>query len=159
MKNRYTPIRWLVVIALLGAVVAFFALGLQHQVNLEALKARQHDLEAFRLAHALWLTTGLFLAYVAVTKDRLQGFFKVLAPPGKDRILGATIVGAHAGEMLAEFVLAVRARARIERDPRHHPRLPTWAEANKYAAGNWKKAHAPERVLGWLARYHTWRRR
>ncbi len=95
----------------------------------------------------------------AITEDRPQGFIKVLTPPGKDRILGATIVGAHAGEMLAEFVLAMRHGLGLNKILGTIHAYPTWAEANKYAAGNWKKAHAPERVLGALARYHTWRRR
>ncbi|MEO8778331.1 MAG: FAD-dependent oxidoreductase [Rhodanobacter sp.] len=93
----------------------------------------------------------------AIAEDRPQGFIKVLTPPGKDRILGATIVGAHAGEMLAEFVLAMRHGLGLNKILGTIHAYPTWAEANKYAAGNWKKAHAPERVLSWLARYHTWR--
>lgn len=94
----------------------------------------------------------------AITEDRAQGFIKVLTPPGKDRILGVTIVGAHAGEMLAEFVLAMRHGLGLNKLLGTIHAYPTWAEANKYAAGQWKKAHAPERVLGWLARYHAWRR-
>ena len=94
----------------------------------------------------------------AITEDRSQGFLKVLTPPGKDRILGVTIVGAHAGEMLAEFVLAMRHGLGLNKILDTIHAYPTWAEANKYAAGNWKKAHAPERVLGWMARYHAWRR-
>ena len=95
----------------------------------------------------------------AITENRPQGFLKVLTPPGKDRILGVTIVGAHAGEMLAEFVLAMRHGLGLNKILGTIHAYPTWVEANKYAAGNWKKAHAPERVLAWLARYHTWRRR
>lgn len=94
----------------------------------------------------------------AITEARAQGFVKVLTVPGKDRILGATIVGQHAGEMLAEFVLAMRHGLGLNKILTTIHAYPTWAEANKYAAGNWKKAHAPERVLAWLARYHTWRR-
>lgn len=95
----------------------------------------------------------------AITENHACGFIKVLTVPGKDRILGATIVGQHAGEMLAEFVLAMRHGLGLEKILGTIHAYPTWAEANKYAAGNWKKAHAPERVLGWLARYHAWRRR
>ncbi len=95
----------------------------------------------------------------AITEDRAHGFVTVLTVPGKDRILGATIVGQHAGEMLAEFVLAMRQGLGLNKILNTIHAYPTWAEANKYAAGNWKKAHAPERVLAWLARYHTWRRR
>jgi uncharacterized membrane protein YdjX (TVP38/TMEM64 family) len=35
---------------------------------------------------------------------------------------------------------------------------PTLAEANKYAAGEWKRAHAPQKLLQWAARYHAWER-
>jgi len=94
----------------------------------------------------------------AITEDQARGFVKVLTVPGKDRILGVTIVGQHAGEMLAEFVLAMRHGLGLNKILGTIHAYPTWAEANKYAAGNWTKAHAPERVLGWLARYHAWRR-
>ncbi|MFC5524749.1 FAD-dependent oxidoreductase [Rhodanobacter ginsengisoli] len=95
----------------------------------------------------------------AITEDLASGFVKVLTAPGKDRILGVTIVGQHAGETLAEFVLAMRHGLGLNKILGTIHAYPTWAEANKYAAGQWKKAHAPERVLGWLARYHAWRRR
>ncbi len=95
----------------------------------------------------------------AITQDQAHGFVKVLTPPNKDRILGATIVGQHAGELLAVFALAMRNGLGLNAIFSTIHAYPTWAEANKYAAGNWKKAHAPERSLRWLARYHTWRRR
>lgn len=94
----------------------------------------------------------------AVTENRAQGFIKVLTPPGKDHILGATIVGAQAGEMLAEFVLAMRHGLGLTKILGTIHAYPTWVEANKYAAGNWKKAHVPRRLLDWLAKYHSWRR-
>lgn len=94
----------------------------------------------------------------ALTEDRAEGFIKVLTVPGKDRLLGATIVGAHAGELLAEFALAMRHGLGLNKILSTVHAYPTWAEANKYAAGQWKKAHAPERALRWLARYHAWRR-
>lgn len=95
----------------------------------------------------------------AITEDAALGFIKVLTPPGKDRILGATIVGEHAGELLAEFVLAMRCRIGLNKILGTIHAYPTWAEANKYAAGAWKKAHAPQRALRWLERYHSWQRR
>ncbi len=94
----------------------------------------------------------------AITEDHAHGFVKVLTVPGKDRILGATIVGQHAGETLAEIVLAMRHGLGLNKILGTIHAYPTWAEANKYTAGQWKKAHAPERVLRWLARYHAWRR-
>lgn len=94
----------------------------------------------------------------AITESAAHGFVKVLTPPGKDRILGACIVGEHAGELLAEFTLAMKHGLGLERIlGTIHP-YPTWSEAAKYAAGNWKRAHAPQTALAWLARFHTWRR-
>lgn len=95
----------------------------------------------------------------AIAEGETVGFVKVLTAPGKDRILGATIVGAHAGELLAEFALAMRHGIGLNKILGTIHAYPTWAEANKFAAGSWKHAHAPERVLPWLARFHTWRRR
>ncbi|MCC7414197.1 MAG: FAD-dependent oxidoreductase [Gammaproteobacteria bacterium] len=94
----------------------------------------------------------------AITDRAAEGFVKVLTPPGRDRILGATIVGEHAGELLAELTLAMRHGIGLNKIlGTIHP-YPTWSEATKYTAGAWKKAHAPERVLRWLERYHAWRR-
>ncbi|TXH74008.1 bifunctional TVP38/TMEM64 family protein/FAD-dependent oxidoreductase [Thiobacillus sp.] len=94
----------------------------------------------------------------AIAEDAAHGYVKVLTVPGKDRILGVTIVGAHAGEMLSEFVLAMRHGLGLNKIlGTIHP-YPTWSEANKYAAGEWKRAHAPQKLLDWVARYHAWMR-
>ncbi len=94
----------------------------------------------------------------AITDSTTQGFVKVLTVPGKDRILGATIVGEHAGDLLAEFVLAMKHRLGLSKILGTIHTYPTLAEANKYVAGKWKKAHTPQRVLTWLFRYHAWKR-
>ncbi|MBS98348.1 MAG: pyridine nucleotide-disulfide oxidoreductase [Oceanospirillaceae bacterium] len=94
----------------------------------------------------------------ALTESRAEGFVKVLTPPGKDRILGVTIVGEHAGELLAEFVLAMKHNLGLNKILGTIHAYPTWTEANKYAAGEWKRAHAPGTVLKWIERYHDWRR-
>jgi pyruvate/2-oxoglutarate dehydrogenase complex dihydrolipoamide dehydrogenase (E3) component/uncharacterized membrane protein YdjX (TVP38/TMEM64 family) len=94
----------------------------------------------------------------AIADGMAEGFVKVLTRPGKDRILGATIVGHHAAELLAEWVLAMRHGIGLNKILGTIHVYPTWAEANKYAAGAWKRAHAPERLLGWVERYHRWRR-
>jgi pyruvate/2-oxoglutarate dehydrogenase complex dihydrolipoamide dehydrogenase (E3) component/uncharacterized membrane protein YdjX (TVP38/TMEM64 family) len=86
------------------------------------------------------------------------GFVKVLTSPGKDRILGATIVGAHASEMIAEFVLAMKHGLGLNKLLGTIHIYPTFAEANKFAAGEWKKAHKPERALAWARRYFRLRR-
>ncbi|OXS13752.1 pyridine nucleotide-disulfide oxidoreductase [Zobellella denitrificans] len=94
----------------------------------------------------------------AIADGADHGFIKVLTVPGKDRILGVTIVGEHAGELLAEYVLAMRHHLGLNKLLATIHIYPTLSEANKYAAGEWKKAHAPQRLLAWLARYHGWRR-
>ncbi|MDE2413048.1 MAG: FAD-dependent oxidoreductase, partial [Sphingomonadales bacterium] len=94
----------------------------------------------------------------AIAEGHAEGWIKVLTEPGKDRILGVTIVGAHAGELLSEFVLAMKHGLGLNKIlATIHP-YPTWAEANKYAAGEWKRAHAPQRVLRWVEAYHRWMR-
>lgn len=94
----------------------------------------------------------------AIADGAAGGFVKVLTAPGKDRILGVSIVGAHAGELLAEFVLAMKHGLGLNKILGTIHTYPTLAEANKYAAGEWRRAHAPQRLLGWVERYHAWKR-
>ena len=94
----------------------------------------------------------------AIADSAAKGFVKVLTVPGKDKILGVTIVGEHAGDLLAEFVLAMKHGLGLNKVLGTIHTYPTWAEANKYAAGEWKRAHAPQRILNWLEKYHAWRR-
>ncbi len=94
----------------------------------------------------------------AITESETAGFVKVLTPPGKDTILGATIVGAHAGELLAEYVLAMKHGLGLNKILATIHSYPTMAEANKFAAGEWKQANKPEKLLEFVAKYHTWRR-
>lgn len=95
----------------------------------------------------------------AIAESETAGFVKVLTPAGgNDKVLGATIVGAHAGELLAEYVLAMKYGIGLNKILGTIHSYPTMAEANKFAAGNWKKAHKPESLLKWVERYHAWRR-
>lgn len=94
----------------------------------------------------------------AIADGEAHGFVKVLTVPGKDRILGATIVGEHAGDLLAEFVLAMKHGIGLNKILGTIHTYPTMAEANKAVAGNWKRAHAPQRLLAWVERFHAWRR-
>ncbi len=94
----------------------------------------------------------------AIADGSAHGFVKVLTVPGKDRILGVTIVGEHAGDLLAEFVLAMKHGLGLNKILGTIHIYPTLAEANKYAAGEWKRAHAPQKLLAWVERYHTWKR-
>ena len=94
----------------------------------------------------------------AIADGTAHGFVKVLTVPGKDKILGVTIVGEHAGDLLAEYVLAMKYGLGLNKILGTIHTYPTLSEANKYAAGQWKRAHAPHRLLGWLARFHAWER-
>jgi pyruvate/2-oxoglutarate dehydrogenase complex dihydrolipoamide dehydrogenase (E3) component len=94
----------------------------------------------------------------AIAENDAHGFVKVLTMPGKDKILGATVVGAHAGESFIEFVAAMKHGFGLNKIlGTIHP-YPTFAESNKYAAGVWKKAHAPARILAYVKKFHEWRR-
>jgi pyruvate/2-oxoglutarate dehydrogenase complex dihydrolipoamide dehydrogenase (E3) component/uncharacterized membrane protein YdjX (TVP38/TMEM64 family) len=94
----------------------------------------------------------------AIADSADHGFVKVLTPPGKDRILGATIVGEHAGDLLSEFVLAMKHGIGLNKILGTIHIYPTLSEANKYAAGVWKRAHAPQGLLRFAGRYFAWRR-
>lgn len=94
----------------------------------------------------------------AIADGEAHGYVKVLTAPGKDTILGATIVGAHAGDLLAEYVLAMKHGLGLNRILGTIHTYPTLSEASKYAAGEWKRAHQPHRLLAWVRRYHDWRR-
>jgi dihydrolipoamide dehydrogenase len=94
----------------------------------------------------------------AIADGVAHGFVKVLTKPGKDKILGVTIVGEHAGDLLAEFVLAMKHNIGLNKLLGTIHIYPTMAEANKYVAGVWKRNHAPQGLLHWVGRFHAWRR-
>lgn len=94
----------------------------------------------------------------AIADGEAHGFVKVLTVPGKDRILGVTIVGEHAGDLIAEYVMAMKHGLGLNKILGTIHIYPTLAEANKYAAGAWKRAHAPVKLLEWVKRYHAWQR-
>ena len=94
----------------------------------------------------------------AIADSAAHGWIKVLTVPGKDRILGVTIVGVHAGDLLAEYVLAMKHGLGLNKILGTIHTYPTLAEANKYVAGEWKRAHQPVKLLEWVARFHAWRR-
>ena len=94
----------------------------------------------------------------AITDEAAQGFVKILTAPGKDRILGVTIVGEHAGDLLAEFVLAMKHGLGLNKILGTIHTYPTWSEADKNAAGEWRRAHMPHVLLDWVEKYHAWRR-
>jgi pyruvate/2-oxoglutarate dehydrogenase complex dihydrolipoamide dehydrogenase (E3) component/uncharacterized membrane protein YdjX (TVP38/TMEM64 family) len=94
----------------------------------------------------------------AIADEDAHGVVKVLTVPGKDKILGATIAGEHAGDLIIEFILAMRHGLGLNKILGTIHIYPTLAESNKYVAGNWKRAHAPQGVLAWVARYHAWMR-
>jgi len=94
----------------------------------------------------------------AIADSEDHGVVKVLTVPGKDKILGVTILGYHAGDLIAEYVLAMKHGLGLNKILGTIHIYPTMAEANKFAAGNWKKAHAPEGLLKLIQKFHSWRR-
>lgn len=94
----------------------------------------------------------------ALADGAAEGFIKVLTKPGSDRILGATVVGRHAGETITEFVSAMKHNLGLNKILGTIHIYPTFAEGNKAVAGVWKRKHAPQRVLRWVERFHAWRR-
>lgn len=94
----------------------------------------------------------------AIADESASGTVKILTQPGKDKILGATIVGPHAGELINEFTLSMKHGLGLNKILGTIHIYPTLSEANKYAAGQWKRNHVPQRVMGYLERFHTWRR-
>lgn len=95
----------------------------------------------------------------AIADEEAHGMIKVLTVPGKDKILGVTIVGEHAGDLIAEYIMAMKHNIGLNKILGTIHIYPTMAEANKYVAGNWKRAHAPEKLLRWVKRFHDYRRR
>jgi len=94
----------------------------------------------------------------AIADEEAHGVVKVLTVPGKDRILGVTIAGEHAGDLIAEFIAAMRHGIGLNKILGTIHIYPTLAEANKFAAGVWKRAHAPQKLLGYVERFHAWLR-
>ncbi|BBM02373.1 NAD(P)/FAD-dependent oxidoreductase [Microbulbifer sp. GL-2] len=94
----------------------------------------------------------------AIVDGAAEGFIKVLTVPGKDKILGVSIVGENAAELIAEFVFAMKQGLGLNKILSTIHIYPTMTEANKFVAGNWKRAHAPKRLLRWLELFHRWRR-
>jgi pyruvate/2-oxoglutarate dehydrogenase complex dihydrolipoamide dehydrogenase (E3) component len=94
----------------------------------------------------------------AITEGEAHGLVKVLTVPGRDQILGATIVANHAGELIIEFVTAMKYKLGLNKILATIHIYPTMSEANKYVAGNWKRAHKPEWLLQWVEKFHRWRR-
>ncbi|MDF1580181.1 MAG: FAD-dependent oxidoreductase [Desulfuromonadales bacterium] len=123
------------------------------RVGLNETEARQqnipHEVTVFELAEL----------DRAIAEGETHGWIKIITPPGKDKILGVTIVGTHAGDLLAEYILAMKHGLGLNKIlGTIHP-YPTLAEANKMAAGEWKKAHVPEKLLAWVEKFHAWRRK
>ncbi len=94
----------------------------------------------------------------AIADEEAHGVVKVITSPGKDKILGVTIVGDHAGDLITEYISAMKHGLGLNKILGTIHIYPTLAEANKYAAGEWKKAHAPEKILHWVKKYHAFQR-
>ena len=123
----------------------------------EVARVGLNELEAKEKKIAYEVTTyGIDELDRAITDEEAHGVVKVLTVPGKDRILGVTIVAEHAADIIAEFVAAMKHGIGLNKILGTIHIYPTLAEANRYAAGAWKRAHAPERLLQLAQRYHAW---
>lgn len=99
-----------------------------------------------------------FIQRTCDADEEAHGLIKVLTVPGKDKILGVTIVGEHEAELIAEYVMVMKHNIGLNKILGTIHIYPTMAEANKYVAGNWKRAHAPEKILRWVKHFHALRR-
>lgn len=125
----------------------------------EVARVGLNEIEAREKGIAYDVTTyGIDALDRAIADSEDHGVVKVLTVPGKDKILGVTIVSSQAGNMIAEFVTAMKYKLGLKKILGTIHTYPTMMEANKGAAGNWQKAHAPQRVLRWLGKFHSWRR-
>lgn len=122
------------------------------RVGLNELEAKEQG-----IAHEV-TTFGIDDLDRAIADGEAHGFVKVLTVPGKDTILGVTIVGEHAGDLIAEYVLAMKHKLGLNKVLGTIHIYPTLAEANKYVAGEWRRANQPTKLLEWVAKYHAWRR-
>lgn len=122
------------------------------RVGLNELEAKEKNI-AYEIS-----TYGIDDLDRAIADSDAQGLVKVLTVPGKDKILGVTIVGSHAGDLIAEFVTAMKHGLGLNKILGTIHIYPTLAESNKYVAGVWKRQHQPEALLRWVARFHAWRR-
>ncbi len=122
------------------------------RVGLNETEAKEQD-----IPHEV-TTFGIDDLDRAIADSEAHGFVKVLTVPGKDKILGVTIVGEHAGDLIAEYVLAMKHGLGLNKILGTIHIYPTLAEANKYAAGEWKRAHVPHGILAWVEAFHKWRR-
>jgi len=124
----------------------------------EVARVGLNETEAKEKGIAYEVTTyGLDDLDRAIADSSAHGFLKVLTVPGKDKILGVTMVGEHAGDLIAEFVTAMKYNIGLNKVLGTIHIYPTLAESNKYVAGEWKRAHQPEKILGWMKRFHKWR--
>ena len=122
------------------------------RVGLNELEAKEKNI-AYEVS-----TYGIDDLDRAIADSEAHGLVKVLTIPGKDKILGVTIVGNHAGDLIAEFVMAMKHGLGLNKILGTIHIYPTMAESNKYVAGVWKRQHKPEALLRWVERFHNWRR-
>ncbi len=124
----------------------------------EVARVGLNESEAKEKGIAYEVTTyGIDALDRAIADSEDHGVVKVLTVPGKDKILGVTIVGSQAGNMIAEFVTAMKYKLGLKKILGTIHTYPTMMEANKGVAGNWQKAHAPQKILHWLGKFHNWR--
>ena len=91
----------------------------------------------------------------AITDDAAVGFVRVLTVPGKDKILGATIVGPRADDLIATFVIGMKHGLGLNKVLGTIHAYPTYMEANKFVSGQWKRKQVSARLLALVAWYNS----
>ena len=128
-------------------------------IDPEIARSGLNEIEAKKQGIPYEITTyGINDLDRAIADEAAHGFVKVLTVPGKDKILGVTIVGVQAGDIISEYVAAMKNGFGMNKILSTIHIYPTLAESNKFAAGNWKKNHVSERTLAWGKRINRWRR-
>lgn len=128
-------------------------------IDPEVARVGLNEREAGKQGTAYEVTRyGLDALDRAITDSATQGWVKVLTVPGSDRILGVSIVGTQAAELLAEFVLAMKHGLGLKKILATPHIYPTLSQASQNAAGQWQRAHAPQWLMKHLPRLHAWRR-
>ncbi len=122
------------------------------RVGLNELEAKEKNIP-YEVSHY-----GIDELDRAITDSADEGFIKVLTKPGTDKILGATIVGAHASDIIVEYIAAMKHGFGMNKILGTIHIYPTMGEANKYVAGNWKRKNSPQWALEFLQKFHSWRR-
>lgn len=93
----------------------------------------------------------------AVCDREDEGFIRVLTRKGSDQLLGVTLVGSHAGDLLHELALAMHQKIGLKKIASMIHIYPTLAEISKRIADTYQRTRLTNTSKKWLRRYFQWR--